>query len=103
MFGIRERTAMLHCRLQRIETRLQRRSARQGASGPPVVWTAATCVQALRALLAQLAAEPDAAVKDPYPGLEGEAYLLAFWPWLLANGAPWPRWARAYAQQRHGA
>jgi hypothetical protein len=34
---------------------------------------------------------------DPFPNLQGEDYLLAFWPWLLANAEIWPGWAVEYA------
>ncbi len=89
---------MLQARLQRIETLLARRAAPKTASGSPVVWTVATCVQALRALLRQVAGV-DGAPSDPFPEREGEAYVLAFWPWFLAHAEAWPPWAQAYARQ----
>jgi hypothetical protein len=31
---------------------------------------------------------------DPFPDLSGDKYLTTWWPWFLANGEPWPRWAQ---------
>jgi hypothetical protein len=88
---------MLRSRIQRLEARVQCQAG--GAGSPGVVWSTATCVKALRTLLTQLAAESAGMCFDPYPDLEGEDYLLALWPWLLAHGERWPLWARAYARQ----
>jgi hypothetical protein len=90
---------MLRSRIQRLEARVRCQAGPPGTSNPAVVWTTATCVKALRTLLTLLAAESAAMCSDPYPELEGEDYLLAFWPWLLAHGERWPLWARAYAHQ----
>jgi hypothetical protein len=81
---------MLRFRIRRIETLLQHRAER------PLAWTPAVCVKAMRALLAQ-AAVPPGSVTDPFPAREGEDYLMAFWPWLLANAGRFPRWALEYA------
>jgi hypothetical protein len=90
---------MLRSRIRRLEARVQCQGSPSSASSPAVIWTAATCVKAVRTLLTQLADEAAGMCSDPYPDLEGEDYLLAFWPWLLAHGERWPPWARAYAHQ----
>jgi hypothetical protein len=78
---------VLRQRFRRAEALLhQREAARHAASRE-----AAGQVAALRALLAQLGEA------DPFPGLDGPAYLWAFWPWLLADAGRWPGWAVAYA------
>jgi hypothetical protein len=78
---------MLRQRVCRVEAWLRRREkARRSA-----VQEEATVVAALRALLAQLPAA------DPFPRLQGVAYLRAFWPWLLAGSERWPAWAVDYA------
>lgn len=89
---------MLKTRLERMESLLQRRAVRRTRSEPAVTWTAARCVEALRVLLGQLA-ENGCGAGDPFPDLEGEAYLLALWPWFLAHAGAWPLWAQAYARQ----
>jgi len=39
-------------------------------------------------------------IPDPFPQLEGDAYLLAFWPWYLANGVEhWPAWAQGITER----
>jgi hypothetical protein len=48
-------------------------------------------VATVRALLKQLPED------DPFPRLQGAAYLRAFWPWLLAGMERLPDWAVAYA------
>lgn len=82
---------MLKYRIRRIETLLQQQAER------PMVWTPPLCVKALRGLLGQLAGQSGSVAADPFPDREGEDYLLAFWPWLLANAARWPRWALEYS------
>ena len=90
---------MLRSRIKRLEARVQCQGSPPGASSRAVIWTTGTCVKALRTLLTQLADESGGICSDPYPDLEGEDYLLAFWPWLLAHGERWPPWGRAYAHQ----
>jgi hypothetical protein len=82
---------MLHHRVKRIESLLGRRSAMTSSNKRPVIWTVALCVKALRALIAQIATG-----QDPFPELEGEDYLAAFCPWLLAQAGAWPVWAREF-------
>jgi hypothetical protein len=78
---------MLNQRFRRLEVLLRRREADAQAAG----CEAAAQVVALRALLAQLEEA------DPFPELEPVAYLVAFWPWLLAAASRWPAWAVDYA------
>jgi len=82
---------MLKSRIRRIETLLRHQADR------PLVWTPSICVKALRELLRQVAGQADSVPSDPFPDLEGEDYLLAFWPWMLGNAARFPRWALEYA------
>jgi hypothetical protein len=83
--------SMLKDRIRRIEAQLQRQAQR------PLVWTPVLCVKGLRELLARVGGQGDGILADPFPFLEGEDYLLAFWPWLLANASRFPRWALEYA------
>jgi hypothetical protein len=78
---------MLRQRLRRAESWLCRREAADRAFREEGV----ALVAALRALLGQLREA------DPFPSLQGVAYLWAFWPWLLAGAGRWPAWAVDYA------
>ena len=68
-----------------------------------VVMTAAESIQALRAILGRVQGCLRRPPHDPFPTLAGEGWLLAFWPWLLAHGGPWPPWGQAAALRIAGA
>ena len=68
-----------------------------------VVMTAAESIQALRAILGRVHGCLRRPPHDPFPTLDGERWLLAFWPWLLAHGGPWPPWGQAAALRIAGA
>jgi hypothetical protein len=82
---------MLHHRVKRMESLLDRRAAMTSSNKRPVIWTVALCVKAVRALITQVDVGP-----DPFPELEGEDYLASFCPWLLAHSKGWPVWAREF-------
>jgi hypothetical protein len=78
---------MLKSRVYRVEARLRCRQADRQA----VAQEAGALVATVRALLKQLPKD------DPFPCLQGAAYLRAFWPWLLAGMERLPGWAVEYA------
>ncbi|SRR5216683_2956487 len=58
----------------------------------PIEYTTADRVQGIRSILSSLMKdEPD---RDPFRHLEGREYLVAFWPYFVADGETWPGWAR---------
>jgi hypothetical protein len=61
-----------------------------------VEWTPTMRVQALRAVLGNLwrGGRGWLAIRDPFPELEGDAYLEQFGDWFLANAEGWPTWAQ---------
>ena len=90
---------MLRRKLMHLEQLARRRPAPEEL----VVMTAAESVQALRAILGRVHGCLRRPPHDPFPTLNGEGWLLAFWPWLLAHGGPWPPWGQAAALRIAGA
>jgi hypothetical protein len=85
---------MLRSRIKRLEKAAWLKGPTN--SGTQVEWTAEMRVQALRNLLGALwrGGSGWLAIRDPFPELEGEAYLEQFVDWFLANGEGWPTWAQ---------
>lgn len=86
---------MLRHKLTYLENLVRHR--REPATEPVVTMTAAESAVALRNIVREVQCRLRQPACDPFPGLDAEAFVLAFWPWLLAHGAPWPPWGQQAA------
>ena len=86
---------MLRHKLTQLEHLLRRRP--NPVAEPVITLTAAESAVALRNVLRAVQRHLRQPIVDPFPTLDAEAFVLAFWPWLLAHGAPWPPWGQAAA------
>ena len=86
---------MLRHKLTQLEHLLRHRPS--PAVEPVITMTAAESAVALRNILRAVQRRLRQPIDDPFPALDAEAFVLAFWPWLLAHGAPWPPWGQAAA------
>ena len=86
---------MLRHKLTQLEHLVRHRPG--PAVEPVITMTAAESAVALRNILRAVQRRLRQPIDDPFPALDAEAFVLAFWPWLLEHGAPWPPWGQAAA------
>lgn len=82
-------------RLRRVEKAIRQLPGREHIDpNSGIVLSAAQRVRILRRVRAHVAARISERIEDPFPELDGEEYMVVYWPWFLANGCGrWPKWA----------
>jgi hypothetical protein len=83
-------------RLRRVEKAVQKRVAQESTDPDPgIIVSAAERVRILRTVRTHVGARMGERIEDPFPELDGEEYMVAFWRWYLRNGwRSWPQWAQ---------